>query len=257
LDSILDGVREDLANRQREVSQAELEARVADLPAALDPLPGFRASGVSIIAEVKRKSPSKGALADIPDPAALAAEYAGGGAAAISVLTEQRRFGGSLHDLAAVRKAVGVPVLRKDFVVTPYQVWEARAWGADLVLLMVVSLPGGLLAELAGLAKELGLTPLVEAHTEEELARAADLGAEVIGVNARDLTTLEVDRSVFRTLAPQIPQGAVRVAESGVASAADVAEYYQWGADVVLVGEALVRAGEPSAAVAEFIRAAG
>lgn len=255
LDGILDGVREDLAQRQQEVSQAELEARVAGMPAALDPLPGFRAPGVSIIAEVKRRSPSKGELADIPDPASLAGQYQAGGAAAISVLTERRRFGGSLDDLATVRKAVQIPVLRKDFVVTPYQVWEARAWGADLVLLMVVSLPGGLLAELAGLAKELGLTPLVEAHTEEELGRAADLGAEVIGVNARDLTTLAVDRSVFRTLAPQIPPGTVRVAESGVASAADVAEYHHWGADVVLVGEALVKTGEPRATVAEFIRA--
>ena len=132
LDSILDGVREDLAERQREVPLAELSARVAGMPPARDPRPVFRSPGVSIITEVKRKSPSKGALADIPDPASLAAEYEAGGAAAISVLTEQRRFGGSLADLAAVRKAVDLPVLRKDFVVTPYQLWEARAWGACL-----------------------------------------------------------------------------------------------------------------------------
>jgi indole-3-glycerol phosphate synthase len=257
LDGILDGVREDLAERERRVPAADLRARVAGMAPALDPVPAFRAPGASIIAEVKRKSPSKGALADIPDPASLAREYAAGGASAISVLTERRRFGGSLTDLADVRDAVDVPVLRKDFVVTPYQLWETRAWGADLALLMVVSLPGGLLEELYGLARELGLTALVEVHTEEELGRAVDVGAEVVGINARDLTTLDVDRSVFRRLAPQVPEGRVRVAESGVAAAADVAEYRRWGADVVLVGEALVRSGAPRSAVGEFIGAAG
>ena len=252
LDGILDGVREDLAERERRVPAAELKARVAGIAPALDPVPAFRAPGTAIIAEVKRRSPSKGALADIPDPASLAREYAAGGASAISVLTERRRFGGSLADLADVRDAVDVPVLRKDFVVTPYQLWETRAWGADLALLMVVSLPGGLLEELYGLARELGLTALVEVHTEEELGRAVDVGAEVVGINARDLTTLDVDRSVFRRLAPQVPEGRVRVAESGVATAADVAEYRGWGADVVLVGEALVRDGDPQAAVARM-----
>lgn len=256
LDGILEGVREDLARRQREVSLAELKARVADMPPALDPLPAFRSSTVSIIAEVKRKSPSKGALADIPDPASLAGEYALGGASAISVLTEQRRFGGSLSDLADVRKAVNIPVLRKDFIVTPYQLWEARAWGADLALLMVVSLAGGVLDELLGLARELGLTALVEAHTDVELGRAVEVGADVIGINARDLTTLAVDRSVFAELAPHVPEGVVRVAESGVTGPADVAEYRRWGADVVLVGEALVRSGDPRSAVGEFLRAA-
>ena len=258
LDGILDGVREDLAARQQEVSLDELKARVAgSAPNPLDPMPAFRSSKVSIIAEVKRSSPSKGALADIPDPASLAGAYAAGGASAISVLTERRRFGGSLEDLAAVRAAVNVPVLRKDFIVTPYQLWEARAWGADLALLMVVSLPGGLLEDLLGLARELHLTPLVEVHSEEELERAAQVGADVIGINARDLTTLSVDRGVFAKLAPQVPEGAVRVAESGVAEAADVAEYRRWGADVVLVGEALVRSGDPRSAVGEFISAAG
>jgi indole-3-glycerol phosphate synthase len=256
LDEILAGVREDLADREAAVPLSELRSRVADAPPALDPLPSFRAPDVSIIAEVKRRSPSKGDLAAIADPAALAADYAAGGAAAISVLTEQRRFGGSLADLAAVRSEVDVPVLRKDFIVTPYQLWEARAWGADLALLMVVSLPGGLLEELHGLALELGLTPLVEVHSEDELARAADLGAEVIGVNARDLTTLEVDRAVFQKLAPHLPAGAVRVAESGVTGPEDVAEYHGWGADVVLVGEALVRSGDPRSSVREFIRQA-
>jgi indole-3-glycerol phosphate synthase len=202
---------------------------------------------------VKRRSPSKGALTEIPNPAALAAEYVKGGAAAVSVLTEGRRFGGSLADLAAVREAVDVPLLRKDFIVTPYQLWEARAWGADLALLMVVSLPDGLLRDMLGLAREIGLTALVEAHTEDELARAVEAGAEVIGINARDLRTLRVDRSVFRRLAPGIPGGVVRVAESGVTDPASVAEYHEWGADVVLVGEALVRSGDPRSAIAEFV----
>lgn len=253
LDGILAGVREDLAERESAVPLSALRSRVADVPPALDPLPAFRSPDVSIIAEVKRRSPSKGELATIADPAALAADYAAGGAATISVLTEQRRFGGSLDDLAAVRARVDVPLLRKDFIVTPYQLWEARAWGADLALLMVVSLPGGLLEELHGLARELGLTPLVEVHTEEELARAVDIGAEVIGVNARDLTTLDVDRAVFQKLAPHLPAGVVRVAESGVTGPEDVAEYRGWGADVVLVGEALVRSGDPRSAVGEFI----
>ncbi|RKN14358.1 indole-3-glycerol phosphate synthase TrpC [Micromonospora musae] len=257
LDGILEGVRADLATRQSAVSLVELKARVADTPPALAALPRFRAPGVSIIAEVKRSSPSKGALADIPDPAALAQQYAAGGAAAISVLTEQRRFAGSLADLDSVRRAVDVPILRKDFIVTPYQVWETRAHGADLVLLMVVSLDGGLLADLLGLARELGLTALVEAHTAEELARAAEAGADLIGINARDLTTLEVDRTVFERLAPAIPATAVAVAESGVAGPEDVAQYRRWGADVVLVGEALVRSGDPRAAVRDFMAAAG
>jgi indole-3-glycerol phosphate synthase len=163
LDGILDGVREDLAPRQREVSLAELKARASAMSSARDPLPAFRSAGASIIAED---------LADIPDPAALAADYAAGGASAISVLTERRRFGGSLADLASVREAVGIPVLRKDFTVEPYQIWEARVWGADLVLLMTVSLTGGLLGELLGITRQLGLTALVEVHNEDELARA-------------------------------------------------------------------------------------
>ncbi|HWD01856.1 MAG TPA: indole-3-glycerol phosphate synthase TrpC [Amycolatopsis sp.] len=255
LKGILEGVVEDLEERKRATPLAELRARVHDAAPAHDPLPAFRAPGVSIIAEVKRKSPSKGALADIADPASLAARYEQGGAAAISVLTEQRRFGGSLTDLDAVRSRVGIPVLRKDFIVDPYQLWEARAHGADLALLMVVSLEGSLLTDLHGLAVELGLTPLVESHTAEEVARAVDSGAQLLGVNARDLTTLEVDRTVFKDLAPHIPADRVRVAESGVASPADVAEYHSWGADVVLVGEALVRSGDPETSVREFLSA--
>lgn len=256
LDGILIGVREDLEERKRETPLVELRSRVADMAPALDPLPAFGLPGVSIIAEVKRKSPSKGDLADIPDPALLATQYAAGGAAAISVLTERRRFGGSLADLDAVRSHVDIPVLRKDFIVEPYQLWEARAHGADLALLMVVSLSDTELAELLGLCAELGLTALVESHTAEEVGRAVDSGAKLLGINARDLTTLKVDRSVFAQLAPLIPEGAVRVAESGVAHPQDVAEYRGWGADVVLVGEALVRSGDPRTAIRDFIETA-
>ena len=150
LDVILTGVREDLEERKRQISLPELRSRVAYMAPALDPLPAFGSPGVSILAEVKRKRPSKGELADIPDPALLASQYAAGGAAAISVLTERRRFGGSLADLDAVRAQVDIPILRKDFIVEPYQLWEARAHGADLALLMVVSLTDAQLAELLG-----------------------------------------------------------------------------------------------------------
>src|SRR5919112_3656190 len=173
-----------------------------DAPPPRDPMPHFRSAGSSVIAEVKRRSPSKGALADIPDPASLAQAYARGGAAAISVLTEERRFGGSLDDLRAVRAAVEVPVLRKDFVVTPYQVWEARAAGADLVLLIVAALSRPQLAELHDLVVALGMTPLVEVHDRAEAAAAAAVGAQVVGVNARDLRTLEVDPDAFAAVAP-------------------------------------------------------
>ncbi|WP_435769419.1 indole-3-glycerol phosphate synthase TrpC [Nocardioides sp. SYSU DS0651] len=250
LDEIVAGVREDLAIRQAEVPEADLRAALADVAPALDPMPQLRAAGSSVIAEVKRRSPSKGDLADIPDPAALAVEYAAGGAAAISVLTERRRFGGSLDDLRAVRAAVDVPLLRKDFIVTDYQLLEARAAGADLALLIVASLPGDQLRRLHDTARELGLTVLVEVHDEAEAERAVDLGAELVGVNARNLKTLAVDADVFGRLAPQIPDDRVLVAESGVTGPADVQRYVDEGARAVLVGEALVKDGAPRAAVA-------
>ena len=249
LDGIVAGVLEDLAARQAVTTEADLRAALADVDPPRDPMPHFRAAGSSVIAEVKRKSPSKGALAEIPDPAALAAEYAAGGAGAISVLTEQRRFGGSLDDLRAVRAVVDVPVLRKDFIVTEYQLLEARAAGADLALLMAVSLPGDRLRRLHDFARELGLTVLLEVHDEEETARAVDVGAELIGVNARDLRTLEVDLDVFGRLAPLIPHDRVKVAESGIFGPADVRRFVGEGAQVVLVGEALVKDGAPREAV--------
>ncbi len=255
LDDIVLGVREDLAERQAHRSLSDLMDAVAAMPPTRPVLEAFAAPGLSVIAEVKRSSPSKGALADIPDPAALAGEYAAGGAGAISVLTERRRFGGSLEDLVAVRAAVDTPILRKDFIVTDYQLWEARAAGADLALLMVVSLSDAELAHLHGLALELGLTPLVEVHTEQETRRAVDLGARLIGVNNRNLQTLDVDIAQFETLVGLIPDDRVKVAESGILGVGDVERVAAAGADVILVGEALVKHGDPRASVAGFIAA--
>ena len=248
-------MREDLAVRVEQVSLSELAHRVDAIPAPIDAEQRLRADGLSLIAEVKRASPSRGALADIADPAALARTYAEAGATAISVLTEQRRFHGSLDDLDAVRAAVPVPVLRKDFMVTDYQLWEARAHGADIVLLIVASLDDEELARLHGLAHELGMTALVEVHDEGETQRAVDAGASVIGINARNLKTLEIHPDTFSRLVPLIPPGVVTVAESGVRGAQDAAMYAAQGADAVLVGETLVREADRAAAVRELIAA--
>ena len=249
LDEIIVGVREDLARRQAEVSETDLRAALADVPAPRDPMPAFRQPGVSVIAEVKRRSPSKGDLAEIPDPAALARAYAEGGAAAISVLTEERRFGGSLEDLRTVRAAVETPILRKDFIVEGYQLLEARAAGADLALLIVAALGDDDLRRLHDQARELGLTVLVEVHDEPETERAVALGAELVGINARNLKTLQVDTATFAKLAPIVPDDRVLVAESGLSGPEDVARHAAEGARAVLVGEALVKDGDPAAAV--------
>jgi indole-3-glycerol phosphate synthase len=249
LGDIIAGVRIDLEERRAGTSEADLRAALADVDPPRDPMPHFRASGSSVIAEVKRRSPSKGALADIPDPAVLARAYERGGAAAISVLTEQRRFGGSLADLRAVRAAVDVPLLRKDFIVEPYQLLEARAAGADLALLIVAALDDDDLRRLHDDARELGLTVLVEVHDEAETERAVALGAELIGVNARNLKSLAVDNDTFGRLAPLVPDDRVKVAESGIFGAGDVQRFVTQGARVVLVGEALVKDGDPEGAV--------
>lgn len=199
--------------------------------------------------------PLQGALAAIADPAALAADYEAGGASVISVLTEERRFGGSLADLEAVRAKVDTPILRKDFIVTSYQLWEARAYGADLALLIVAALDQEALVSLIERAESIGLTPLVEAHDEEEAERAVDAGAKIIGVNARNLKDLKVDRSTFERVAPEIPDHIVKVAESGVRGPHDLIAYANAGADAVLVGESLVTGRDPRAAVADLVAA--
>jgi len=257
LDGIISGVREDLGRRRAALSPADLEARLASVPPALDPMPGIRsADGVAVIAEVKRSSPSKGALADIPQPGLLARSYAAGGASAISVLTEERRFSGSLADLDEVRAAVRTPLLRKDFMVDAYQVTEARAHGADLILLIVAALDDALMRDLHDQARELGMTALVEVHDAGELDRALALDPVLVGVNARNLKTLEVDPRTVTDLLPRVPEGVVGVAESGVSGPADVAAYVRAGAGAVLVGEALVKDGAPEAAIRGFIDAA-
>jgi indole-3-glycerol phosphate synthase len=253
LAELVAGALEDAADRRAATGLANVEAAAIAREPALDVLTALAPSDrVKIIAEVKRASPSRGALADIPDPAALAASYETGGASAISVLTEGRRFGGSLRDLEEVRATVSVPVLRKDFIADPYQVFEARAAGADLVLLIVAALEQPRLQELYDLIGQLGMTALVETHSAEEVERALEIGASIVGVNARNLSTFGLDRELFGTLADSIPSGVVRVAESAVKTSADVAHYRAAGADVVLVGEALVTNGDPIATLQEF-----
>jgi indole-3-glycerol phosphate synthase len=255
LDDILVGTREDLEARQQAMPLDIVKELAGQQPPALDGHAALKLPGVAVIAEVKRSSPSKGALAAISDPAALAADYEAGGASVISVLTEQRRFGGTLADLDAVRARVEVPVLRKDFVVSSYQVWEARAHGADLVLLIVAALEQNALVSLIERTESLGMTPLVEVHDAAELDRALEAGARVVGVNARDLRTLEVDREVFGRIAPRIPDSVVKIAESGVRGPHDLLAYAAQGADAVLVGEGVVTGGNPRQAVADLVTA--
>mgnify|MGYP001829227867 FL=1 len=256
LEEIVAGVREDLARREAAAPLPEIKARALAQPDARNAVDAIRVpDAVTVIAEVKRSSPSKGALADIADPAGLARDYEAGGARAVSVLTEERRFGGRVQDLADVRAAVDIPILRKDFVVSPYQVWEARAYGADLVLLIVAALDQSVLTSLVERVHSLGMTALVEAHDVPEAHRALQAGATVVGVNARNLHTLEVDRSIFGPVAAELPSTVVKVAESGVRGPHDVLEYGRAGADAVLVGEALVTRGDPQVAVRDLVAA--
>lgn len=255
LDEIIAGVLEDTARREAEVPLAEIKARALDAPAPRDALSALSAPSVSVIAEVKRASPSKGHLAEIPEPEILARAYESNGAAVISCLTEERRFHGSLADFDRVRAAVDVPLLRKDFTTTPYQIHEARAHGADVILLIVAALEQDRLESLLERTESLGMTALVEVHTEQECERALSVGAKVVGVNARNLRTLEVDTTVFGRIAPMIPEGVVKVAESGVRSKTDLQTYAAAGADAILVGEGLVTAPNPGQACRSLVAA--
>ncbi len=255
LDDILVDVRTDLAVRQQAAPLEKVKEAARRTQSPRDVMGALRTDGVAVIAEVKRASPSKGALAAIADPAALATDYEAGGARVISVLTEGRRFGGSLDDLAAVRGVVSVPLVRKDFVISSYQLWEARAYGADMVLLIVAALEQNALVSLVERARTIGLVPLVEVHDEDELDRAIEAGADVIGVNARNLATLTVDRSIFARLAPRIPDEVIKIAESGVRGPHDLLAYAAAGADAVLVGESLVVGRDPRSAVADLVAA--
>ena len=251
LHSIIEGVREDLAARRLPMGQLHEALEVA--PGVRDCLPQLLSQDISLIAEVKRSSPSKGALATITDPAGLAAQYEEAGAHVVSVLTEQRRFGGSLADLDSVRKAVELPILRKDFMIDDYQFYEARAHGADVVLLIVAALSKNQLDDYFHLAKELGMRSLIEVHTQDELERALDISPEIIGVNSRNLKTLDVDARAFAQLIPQIPSTIARVAESGISTREEVLFAQECGATAILVGEALVRSGSPSVAIDQLL----
>lgn len=253
LDDIVAGVRTDLDRRMIETPIDDLKERAARVPPCRDAVAALHVDGVSVIAEVKRASPSKGTLAAIPDPARLAQAYEAGGAHMISVLTEERRFGGSLADLRSVRAAVDIPVLRKDFIVTAYQLWEAKAYGADVVLLIVAVLEQDALISLVERATSLGLTPLVEVHDRHEVERATEAGAVLVGVNSRDLKTLAVNRETFGQVAPFIPDRCIKIAESGVRGPHDLLAYAHAGADAVLVGEKLVTGSDPVAAVQELV----
>jgi indole-3-glycerol phosphate synthase len=246
--------RSDAERRAERLPLDAVRAAAAALPAARGLAAAVRRGpeGPRVIAEVKRRSPSKGDIRIDLDPAALAVAYAAGGAAAVSVLTEPRHFAGSPEDLLSVRAAVDLPVLRKDFVTSPYQVWEARAWGADAVLLIVAALDPPSLRDLLAEVAAAGLDALVEVHTVPEAEAAAAAGAGLVGVNARDLATLEVDPGRFAAVRQALPGGTVLVAESGIRDRAGVQAAAGAGADAVLVGEALVRALDPAAAVRDL-----
>jgi len=247
LDSIIEGVREDLVKRRRPLG--ELHEQMSQAPAPLDAHAVLKGDQIKVIAEVKRSSPSKGALSAIGDPAALAEQYENAGASVISVLTEERRFKGSLADLTSVRDRVSIPILRKDFMVDEYQFFEARAHGADMVLLIVAALAKSQLRDFYDLATEMGMAALIEVHTGDELERAMEITPRIIGVNSRNLKTLEVNPVAFSELIPQIPNEVIRVAESGISQRSDVEFAQRHGADAILVGEALVISADPNLAM--------
>ena len=251
LDSIIEGVREDLAKRRKSLGQ--LHDEMSQAPAPLDAHAVLKGDVVKVIAEVKRSSPSKGSLSAITDPAALAEQYQIAGASVISVLTEERRFKGSLADLTAVRSRVSIPILRKDFMVDEYQFFEARAHGADMVLLIVAALAKSQLRDFYDLATDLGMAVLIEVHTADELERAMEISPRIVGVNSRNLKTLEVNPAAFAELIPRIPNEVIRVAESGISRRADVEFAQSHGADAILVGEALVTSADANLAMRSLL----
>ncbi len=244
LDRIITDKRGEVEQRKQRFPLAELREAIARGQTPLDFAGALRGEGTRLIAEVKRASPSRGLLCPEFDPVKLAKTYAANGAAAISVLTEEKYFQGSLDHLAAIRKEVALPLLRKDFIFDPYQVYEARACGADGLLLIVAVLEKEQLGELLSLSRKLGMGCLVEVHNEKEVAGALDAGAEIIGINNRDLKTFKVDIKTTRRLRPLIPAGYTVVSESGIRSGEDVAELKQWGINAILVGETLVTADD-------------
>ncbi len=251
---IIEGVKADEAARK--LNPGKLTEKIADAPKVVPALSKFQKSGFSVIAEIKRSSPSKGELAQIPEPTDLAKLYQEGGASAISVLTEGRKFKGSLRDLEVVRAAVDIPVLRKDFMVSEYLVQESRAYGADMILLIVAALDDHQLKDFFQIAEALDMTALIEVHNHHELERALAIDAKMIGVNSRNLKTLEIDSEVFGQLIPLIPDQIIKVAESGIFESKDVISARNFGADAILVGESLVRAANPKEKIQEFLAGA-
>lgn len=251
LDQIIEGVIEDVKTRERPIS--ELIAQLPNAPKLRDAYGALSKAGTRLIAEVKRSSPSKGALAEITDPAELAIQYQNGGADVISVLTEERRFNGSIADLMSVRGAVNLPVLRKDFIVTEFQIYESRLLGADLILLIVAGLKNSQLTDYFQLATELGMSVLVEVHDEKEAARAVELKAKIIGINSRNLKTLEVSSKNFEMIFPYLPANVIKVAESGISTRAQVEEVEKLGANAILVGETLVKSTNPESKIKELL----
>jgi indole-3-glycerol phosphate synthase len=253
LDKIVADKLEELEQRQKIVLLAELEAAIKQKPAPLDLAAALKGDGVSLIAEVKRASPSRGTLNPDLDAAALAQTYTQCGAAAISVLTESRYFKGSQEDLEAVRRQLpDTPLLRKDFILKPYQVFESRAWGADALLLIAAILDDGDLKGLLSLSHDLGMQCLVEVHNEGELNRALAYDARIIGINNRNLNTMAVDINVTKELRPLIPPDRIAVSESGIKERADIERLREWGIDAVLIGEALVTADDAAAKIKEL-----
>jgi indole-3-glycerol phosphate synthase len=251
LQSIIDGVLEDLQKRLVPISQ--LREQIQSAPKLRGAYAALNKDGMRLIAEVKRSSPSKGELAQIPDPVALANAYHAAGVDLISVLTEERRFKGKIEDFIAVRAAVDLPILRKDFIVTEFQVFESRLLGADLMLLIVAGLSKSQLTDFYQLATELGMDVLVEVHDLNEAEIALDIGSKIIGVNCRNLKTLEVDDKNFELILPQLPDTVLKVAESGISTRSQVAAVEALGADAVLVGETLVKAGNPIHTINELL----
>jgi indole-3-glycerol phosphate synthase len=246
--------------RSAAADRRDVDALLAEAERCAPPRPfadALRGLGMAVIAEIKRRSPSKGNLAEDLDPDSVARAYEAGGAACLSVLTDSEFFGGSPDDLRAARAACGLPVLRKDFTVDERDVVDARLMGADAVLLIVAALDDDELGRFLALARSLQLAALVEVHDADELARALGAGADIVGVNQRDLHTFEVDRQRADTMAAAIPSGVIRVAESGIASATDVARLADAGYDAILVGEAIVTAGDRAAAIRSLIGRVG
>ena len=256
LDGILERTRRDLKARKLALPLREVKVRAEGAAPTLDFASALRGPGIQVIAEIKKASPSRGVMAPDMDPVALARSYACNGAAAISVLTEEPHFQGRLEFLGAIKAALAgqcPPLLRKDFILDPYQVYESRAYQADALLLIVAALGRGQIQELLGLAGELGLHCLVEVHTLEEAGQAAEAGAKIIGINNRNLSTFQTSLETTEKVRRHIPEGPIVVSESGIRSREDVTRLAAWGVNAFLIGEALVTAPDPGAKLREFL----